>query len=72
MPFRFELVRNWESFGHYGWGRKLLERHIPGYKPSASVFLNELAQLIAGDIRWLLIWLRLVKIGNRICLKTQY
>ena len=53
MPFRFELIRGWEPFGRYRRAQRFLEFFIPNFRPSASIFLDEIARLVAGDIRWI-------------------
>jgi SAM-dependent methyltransferase len=53
MPFKWELVKDWDPYAEVPWARSIVTRCAPGYRLASKVLLDTISSLVQGEIRWL-------------------
>jgi SAM-dependent methyltransferase len=53
MPFKWELVEDWDPYEEVPWARGILRRLSPRYLLPSQILLETISELVEGEISWL-------------------
>jgi SAM-dependent methyltransferase len=53
MPFKWELVEDWDPYAEVPWARGILRTFSPRYLLPSQILLETISELVKGEVLWL-------------------